>query len=122
MASAVRGVGASTGGVMLVVVGLAFALERLTGGSGLWRWLPLLVIYLAVRDLREAQPDRAPSIVPLLASVWLQIVAIGFLGLDLLNGWPLLVVLAGIGLVVDGLVRGVRASGASEKAGDDAAS
>jgi hypothetical protein len=121
MASAVRGVGASTGGVMLVVIGLAFTLERLTGGSGLWRWLPLLVIYLAGRDLREPRPDRPPSIVPLLASVWLQVVAIGFLGFDLLNGWPLLVVLAGIGLVVDGLVRGARASGASEKAGDDAA-
>lgn len=121
MTSVVRGVGAWTGGIMLILVGAAFALERAAGGSGLWRWLPLLLVYLTVRDLREPQPGRQTSLVPLLASVWLQIVAIGFLGLDLLNGWPLLVVLIGVGLVVDGLVRGAQASRAVQKGHDDAA-
>lgn len=120
--SVIGGVGAPTGGVMLIVVGLAFAVERLVGGSGLWRWLPLLLIYLTIRDLREPRSGSSPSLVPLLASIWLQIVAIGFLGFDLLNGWPLLIVLAGVGLVVDGLVRGARASQTAQKGHDDAAS
>lgn len=104
MATAIRGVGAETGGVMLIVAGVAFALERFTSIEGVWRWLPLFAIYLATRDLRNPPPGCRRSLVPLLASVWLLITTIGFLGFDLLNSWPLLIALAGLGLIVDGVV------------------
>jgi hypothetical protein len=104
MSSAVGGVGAETGGVMLIITGAAFALERFTSVEGLWRWLPLLAIYLAVRDLRNPPPGRRPSSVPLLSGIWLQISAIGFLGFDFLNSWPLLIALVGLGLIIDGIV------------------
>jgi hypothetical protein len=102
-----RGVGAETGGVMLVIAGIAFALERWTSGEGVWRWLPLFVLYLAVRDLRHPGENR-PSSVPLLFAIWLLITSTGFLGFDFLNSWPLLIVLAGLGLIVDGVVIGAR--------------
>jgi hypothetical protein len=108
MATAVRGVGAETGGVMLIVAGAAFALERFTSLEGVWRWLPLFVLYLAVRDLRHPVPGRQPSSLPLLCGIWLLITTTGFLGFDFLNSWPLLIVLVGLGLVVDGLVYAAR--------------
>jgi hypothetical protein len=46
--------------------------------------------------------------VPLLAAIWLQISAIGFLGFDFLNAWPLLIVFIGLGLVIDGMAYGER--------------
>ena len=104
MSPAVRGVGAETGGVMLIIAGLAFALERLTSIDGVWRWLPLFALYLAVRDLRTPQPGQRRTSLPLLAAIWLQITAIGFLGLDFLNAWPLLIALVGLGLIIDGIV------------------
>jgi uncharacterized membrane protein HdeD (DUF308 family) len=110
MFTAVRGVGAETGGVMLIVAGVAFAVERFTPIEGVWRWLPLFVIYLAARDLRLPPPGRRPSVVPLLSGIWLLITTIGFLGFDLLNSWPLLIVLVGLGLIVDGIVYAERAA------------
>jgi len=104
MASIVRGVGAETGGVMLIIAGVAFALERFTAIDGVWRWLPLFAIYLTGRDLRHPQPGHRRSSVPLLSAIWLQISAIGFLGFDFLNSWPLLIVFIGLGLVIDGIV------------------
>jgi hypothetical protein len=109
MAAMMRGVGAETGGVMLAVAGAAFTLQRLAGMHGVWRWLPLCAVYLALRDLRNPEPGRRRSTVPLLLSLWLQITAIGFLGFDFLNAWPLLIALAGLGLVIDGIVAGGRA-------------
>jgi hypothetical protein len=103
----VRGVGPETGGVMLILAGLAFALERFTAVDGVWRWLPLFAIYLAVRDFRSAPPsDR--TLVPMLCAIWLQVSAIELFGFDFLNSWPLLVVLVGLGLVIDGIVAGSR--------------
>lgn len=104
MTSGMRGVGAETGGVMLIVAGVAFALERFTAMDGVWRWLPLFAVYLTLRDLRHPQPGRRRSSLPLLAALWFQIVALGFLGFDFLNAWPLLVVFLGLGLVIDGVV------------------
>jgi hypothetical protein len=105
MAAPVRGVGPETGGVMLIVAGVAFALERFTSIDGVWRWLPLFAVYLAVRDFRGAQPpDR--TMVPLLFAIWLQISAIELFGFDFLNSWPLLVALVGLGLLIDGIVDG----------------
>jgi hypothetical protein len=108
MPGVVRGVGPETGGVMLIIAGAAFALQRFTSIEGVWRWLPLFAVYLAARDLRHRTPEPPPTTVPLLAAIWLQIVALELFGFDFLNGWPLLVVLVGLGLVIDGLVGGSR--------------
>jgi len=102
-----RGVGAETGGVMLIVAGVAFALERFTSSAGVWRWLPLFVVYLAIRDLRRPGAGRRSS-VPLLFGVWLLITTTGFLGFDLTSSWPLLIVFIGLGLVIDGVVLAAR--------------
>lgn len=104
MASVMRGVGAETGGVMLIIAGVAFALERFTAIDGVWRWLPLFAVYLTARDLRQPQAGHRRSSVPLLVALWLQIAAINFLGFDFLNSWPLLIVLIGLGLVIDAIV------------------
>jgi hypothetical protein len=108
MLTAVRGVGAETGGVMLIVAGVAFALERFTTLEGVWRWLPLFIIYLAVRDLRNPAPGRQRSSVPLLFGIWLLITTTGFLEFDFTNSWPLLVVVIGLGLIIDGVVNAAR--------------
>jgi hypothetical protein len=63
-----------------------------------------------VRDFRKPAGGRR-TIVPVLVGIWLQISAIQFLGFDFLNSWPLLVVLVGLGLVIDGLSEGDRAAG-----------
>ena len=105
----VRGVGPETGGVMLIIAGAAFTLERFTSIENVWQWLPLFLIYLAVRDLRGRPSEQARTTVPLLFGIWLQICAIDFFGFDFLNGWPLLVVLVGLGLVIDGLISGEHA-------------
>lgn len=104
MAPVMRGVGAETGGAMLIIVGVAFAIERFTAIDGVWRWLPLLVLYLTARDLRHPEPGQQRSSVPLLVAIWMQISAIGFLGFDFLNSWPLLIASIGLGLVIDGVV------------------
>jgi hypothetical protein len=108
MPEAVRGVGPEAGGVMLIIAGAAFALERFTPIEGVWRWLPLFAVYLATRDLRHRTPGPPPTTVPLLSAIWLQIAALELFGFNFLNAWPLLVVLVGVGLVIDGLVGGSR--------------
>ncbi len=108
MTSPLRGVGATTGGVMLMIAGIAFSLERIGWLQDVWRWLPLFVLYVTVRDFRHASRGSR-TLVPLLAGVWLQVTAIGFWGLDFANAWPLLIALVGIGLLVDGLTQGARA-------------
>jgi hypothetical protein len=104
----IRGVGPVTGGVMLIIAGVAFATERFTSIEGVWRWLPLLVVYLAARDLRSPLPGQQPTTIPLLFGVWLLITTIGFLGFDFLNSWPLLLAFVGLGLLIDGLIKGTR--------------
>jgi hypothetical protein len=104
----IRGVGPETGGVMLIIAGLAFALERFTALDGVWRWLPLFVIYLAARDFWHPPTAATRTIVPLLVGVWLFLTTIGFLELNFLNSWPLLIVFVGLGLVIDGLMEGTR--------------
>ena len=108
MAASMRGVGPETGGVMLIITGLAFALERFTSIEGVGRWLPLLVIYLAVRDLRNPPSDATRTTLPLLVGIWLLISTTGFFGFSFLNSWPLLIVLAGLGLIIDGIADGNR--------------
>ena len=103
-----NGVGPQTGGVMLMIAGAVFALERLTSRHGAWQWLPLFVLYLAVRDLWHPPAGQSRTFVPVLAGLWLQVSAIGLLGFDFLNSWPLLIALVGLGLVIDGLVRGAQ--------------
>jgi hypothetical protein len=108
MSNAVRGVGPVTGGVMLILAGVAFAMERFAPVGNVWQWLPLFVVYLAARDLRNAPAGAPRTIVPLLFGVWLQISAVRLFGLDFLNAWPLLIVFVGLGLVIDGLMEGTR--------------
>lgn len=108
MPVAIRGVGPETGGVMLIITGAAFVLERFTSIDGVWRWLPLFAVYLAARDVRNQGREQRPTTVPLLSAVWLQVSALGLFGFDFLNSWPLLVVLIGLGLVIDGLIDGSR--------------
>ena len=108
MMGTIRGVGAETGGVMLIITGLAFAVERFASIDGVWRWLPLLVVYLGARDLWNPAPGAPPRTVPVLVGIWLLISTIQFLGFDFLNSWPLLLVLVGLGLVVDGILEGNR--------------
>src|SRR4029450_6358856 len=98
----IRGVGPVTGGVMLIITGVVFAAERFTSIEGVWRWLPLFVVYLAARDLRRPLPGQQPTTIPLLFGIWLLITTIGFLGFDFLNSWPLLRAFVGVGLVIDG--------------------
>ena len=93
---------------MLIITGVAFAMERFTSIVEVWRWLPLFVIYLAARDLRNPASGAQRTTVPLLFGIWLQISAIKFFGFDFLNSWPLLVVFVGLGLVIDGLIEGDR--------------
>lgn len=104
MNATIGGVGPVTGGVMLIITGLAFVLERFTSIQGVWRWLPLFVVYLGARDLWNAPPGATRTTVPLLVGIWLTISTIQFLGFDLLNSWPLLLVLVGLGLVIDGFI------------------
>ena len=106
----IGGVGPVTGGVMLIITGLAFVIERFTSIQGIWRWLPLFVVYLGARDLWSAAPGAPRTTVPLLVGIWLTISTVRFLGFDFLNSWPLLLVLVGLGLVIDGFL-GRRAAG-----------
>ena len=115
MPAAIRGVGPETGGVMLIVTGLAFAIERFTSIEGVWRWLPLFVIYLGVRDFRHPLAGAARTLVPILVGIWLLISTTGFFGFDFLNSWPLLIVLVGLGLVIDGIMEGRRAGQLSSR-------
>ena len=108
MSASIRGVGPVTGGVMLIITGLAFAIERFTSIEGVWRWLPLFVIYLAVRDFRNPPSGTTRTTVPLLVGIWLLISATEFFGFTFLNSWPVLIVFVGLGLVIDGLMEGAR--------------
>lgn len=108
MPASIRGVGPVTGGVMLIITGLAFAIERFAAIEGVWRWLPLLVIYLAVRDLRNPPPGALRTTVPLLIGIWLLISTTEFFEFTFLNSWPLLIVFVGLGLVIDGIADGNR--------------
>lgn len=106
MPTNIRGVGARTGAVMLILTGAAFVLERFTDVAGVWRWLPLLAVYLGARELWRPMPGARRTTVPLLIGIWLLVCTIRFFDFDFLNGWPLLVVLVGLGLVIDGLIEG----------------
>ena len=41
---------------------------------------------------------------PVLFGIWMLASSTEFFGLDFLNSWPLLIVLVGLGLVVDGII------------------
>ena len=100
----VRGVGAETGGWMLIIAGLAFTLERFTSMQGVWRWLPLFVVYLGAREFHDPAAGHRRTVVPMLFGIWMLASSTGFFGFDFLNSWPLLIVLVGLGLVVDGII------------------
>src|SRR5581483_10397816 len=101
----VRGVGSETGGVMLMLLGVAgYLLEPL----GVVRLLTLCVVYLGARDLFAPADGSAPSIFVLVIGVWMAISAYGIFGFGFLNSWPLLVVLIGVALIVQSLVDGSR--------------
>jgi len=99
---------------MLIITGAAFVLERFGAlsflGSGetgeVWRWLPLFVVYLGARDLRDPAAGHRPTILWLLIGIWLQISALQVFGFDFLNSWPLLVVFVGLGLIIDSIIQG----------------
>jgi hypothetical protein len=99
---------------MMIIAGVAFILERFSPYAWLgdlhieevWRWLPLFVVYLGARALRDPEPGRQRTVLPLLVSVWLLITTLRVFGFDMLNSWPLLVILVGIGLIVDSIIAG----------------
>ena len=103
MLTSFRGIGSETGGVVLMVLGVAgFFLER----GDVARLLTFLVIYFGVRDLVAPYDGRRPSILVLVIGIWLAISAYGIFRFDFLNSWPLLVVLVGLSLIFDGIVEG----------------
>jgi len=109
-----RGVGPETGGVMLIIAGVAFVLERFGMlfflGDGdtaeVWRWIPLFVVYLGARDLRDPAPGEKRSILLLFGGIWLLISSLEVFGLNFLTSWPLLVVFVGLGLIIDSIIQG----------------
>jgi hypothetical protein len=115
-------VGPETGGMMLIIAGVAFILARFGAfGAGVdagevARWLPLLVVYIGARDLRDPAPGRPRTILPLVFGIWLQISALNVFGFDFLNSWPLLVILTGLGLIVDSILQD-QPAGASARPG-----
>ena len=96
-----RGIGSETGGVALMVFGVA---GFFLGNWEVARLLTFLVIYFGVRDLVVPYDGRRPSILVLAIGIWLAISAYEIFGFDSLNSWPLLVVLIGLSLIFDGIV------------------
>jgi hypothetical protein len=101
MFTSFRGVGSETGGVMLIILGVA---GYLVAPLSVARLLTLFIIYFGVREVVAPAAGRAPSILMLVIGVWAALSAYGILGFDFLNSWPLLVVLVGLALIVQSLV------------------
>ena len=97
-----RGIGSETGGVVLILLGVAGFFMELRDVANL---LTLVVIYYGVRDL-VAPYQRPPSIMVLVVGAWLALNAyeIFMLGFTKPESWPLLIVLIGIAFIYDGLV------------------
>ncbi len=111
MFSSFRGVGSETGSVMLIILGVA---GYLVAPMSVARLLTLFVIYFGVRDLVAPADGRAPGILVLVIGIWAALSAYGIFGFDLLNSWPLLVVLIGLAIAVQSLIGAVRARAQAE--------
>ena len=96
-----RGVGSETGGVILMLLGVAgFFLDF----ESTMRLVIFVLIYFGVRDLVTPYNGRPPSIFVLVIGVWMAISAYPLVSLDWTTSWPLLIVLVGLSLIFDGVV------------------
>ncbi len=102
-------------GVVLIVVGIIFLLERtdLKSMPQLWRFWPLFLIWIGlVQLIKPAGGQR--SIFVLLIGIWLQISTLELFGLDFSNSWPLAIIAVGASFVFDSLLRGSSGKAARE--------
>ena len=99
MLTTFRGVGTATGSVMLIVVGVA---GYLLAPLNVARLLTLFVIYLGGRAVVAPAPGREPNVMLLMLGIWAAISAYGVLSFA--HAWPLLVVLGGLGVIVQSLI------------------
>lgn len=98
----VRGIGSEAGSVMLIIVGIA---GYLLAPAQVARLLTLFVIYLGARDFLAPPPGRTPNMFVLIAGIWAALSAYGIFGFDFLNSWPLLMVLIGVAVIAQSVLK-----------------
>ena len=112
MAAARRGDrGGLVAGLIMIVVGAIFLLERFdyVAVGEVWRLWPMILIVLGLLNLVRPERGRR-SIFLLLLGIWLQISFLELWGLDFGDSWPLLIVFVGASLVFDSVVGGTQRS------------
>jgi len=119
-----RGSGGLIPGLIMILVGMLFLLERFDylsmGDVGrLW---PLVII--AIGAMQLLRPEGRRSIFVLLLGVWFLINTFELGGLDWADSWPVLIIFIGASFVFDSLVSGGRRHRqgirVEVRAGDDA--
>jgi len=93
-------------GLMLMAIGLAFFLDRtaLISLDGWWRLWPVSLIVIGVGQLlapRCESRGQGWGIVMILEGFLFLGVQFGWLGLTWKNSWPMLVMLVGLGFILD---------------------
>jgi len=90
-------------GVFLVALGVWFLLDHFVpwGLAGMGEWWPLILIVVGVTHLVERRFGAALTM--FLLGAWFLAVTSGWMGLNYLNSWPLVLVAVGAGIVVKAL-------------------
>ena len=95
------------GGVLLVLVGSAFALQNagIVHAGRLSDWWPMLLVWLGLSRLLDPRRRHhfAAGLVLLVMGIGLQLDQLGFIWLHLRDLWPVLLVLAGLALISESL-------------------
>jgi hypothetical protein len=94
------------GGVILIGVGALFLAETLDladFGSWFHDYWPMFIVAVGIPKLFDRE-RRGGGIWLIAVGIWLQISNLGLFGLDWSSSWPILLILAGAGMVLHAIL------------------
>jgi hypothetical protein len=91
-------------GLVLIVVGLVFLLDRMNvlDASDIWHYWPLLLVVAGINQTigYPSAKEFTNGLWLVFIGFWLFAVSEGFLGLTFRNSWPLFILMWGVQLVL----------------------
>jgi hypothetical protein len=94
-------------GLALIAFGLAYLLQRDDDAAvaGLWQYWPWVLVAFGLNNMLPPTDGRrfVDGLSQVLFGAWFWVVMAGWWGLTFSNSWPLLVIVAGLGMVLQPL-------------------
>lgn len=96
--------GSVVGGTILIAVGTIFLLDKLLIAD-IWQYWPLILVAIGVANLFDRE-KRGWGFTLIAVGAWLLISTLRLFGLSYGNSWPILLILIGTAIILDGAFGG----------------